>query len=185
MTTTAMPKSIQGTPFRWFTRPMSVCRVEGRTFKAGGKVAVLRCPVPGWSYVQVYGPDDEDWWDQVPSDQSLRAAIRKPARNGEDLIGYALPLANQPSELQAYIKGLSPRQMPLAEATEHPWAEAFEAAVERRKPKDTLTERRPRGTKDEELMQLLERIAKAKSARVCDVVNQLLWDAVNRRLQGQ
>lgn len=182
--TTTQPKSIEGVPTRWFSRPLTTCRVDGKTYKAGGKVAVLNCPAPGWLYVQVYGPDDEDWWDSVPSDVPIRAAIRKPARNGEDLIGYALPLRNQPTVLQEYIKGLRTAESPPE--PEHPWAEAFHERLRHQERKNgKLAERRPRGVKDEELMQLLEQVAKASGRRVCDEVNALLWEAVNSRLRSK
>jgi hypothetical protein len=184
----AYPKSIEGVPTRWFSRPLSTCRFNGHTYKAGGKVAVLNCPVPGWLYVQVYQPDEEDWWDSVPPDVPIRAAIRKAARNGEDLIGYALPLRNQPSELQRHIKGLTAEQLPLPEPEpEHPWADAFYEGLRRRETKrqpEQLVERRPRGVKDEELMRMIEHIAKTSGNRVCDTVNALLWEAVNGRLRG-
>jgi len=182
----AYPKSIEGVPTRWFSRPLSTCRFNGHTYKAGGKVAVLNCPVPGWLYVQVYQPDEEDWWGSVPPDVPIRAAIRKAARNGEDLIGYALPLRNQPSELQRHIKGLTAEQLPLPEpppAPEHPWADAFYDGL-RRRESQRLVERRPRGIKDEELMRMIEHIAKTSGNRVCDTVNALLWEAVNSRLRG-
>ena len=181
--TTTQPKSIEGVPTRWFSRPLTTCRVGGKTYKAGGKVAVLNCPVPGWVCVQVYAPDDEEWWDSVPSDMPIRAAIRNAARNGEDLIGYALPLRNQPSALQQHIKGLAPAECPPE--PKQPWADAFYEGLRRRNQKpEKLVERRPRGIKDEELMQALEMVAKASGHRVCDEVNALLWEAVNARLRS-
>ena len=36
------PKSIQGVPYRWLTRPLTTSSVGGRTYKAGGKVAILQ-----------------------------------------------------------------------------------------------------------------------------------------------
>ena len=181
--TTTQPKSIEGVPTRWFSRPLTTCRVDGKTYKAGGKVAVLNCPVPGWLFVQVYGPDDEDWWDSVPSDMPIRAAIRNAARNGEDLIGYALPLRNQPTALQQHIKGLAPAECPPE--PEHPWADAFCEGLRHRAAKaQQLVERRPRGVKDEDLMQALELVAKASGRRICDEVNALLWEAVNARLRS-
>jgi hypothetical protein len=190
------PKSIEGTPYRWLSRPLTVARVDGRTYKSGGKVAVLNCPVPGWTDVQVYAPDEEDWWDNVPSDSCIRAAVRGPSRRGDDLIAYALPLRNQPSALQAYIKGLQPAQVapPEPEQT-HEWADAFHAGLQHqqaaktaarfdRKSQGRLADRRPHGRTDESLMLMLERVATARQAKVCDVINDLLWEGVNRRLQS-
>ena len=57
----------------------------------------------GFADVLVYEPDTEDWWRVVPADVVIRAAIRGPAQNGSDLIAWALPLANQPSETQRRI----------------------------------------------------------------------------------
>jgi hypothetical protein len=185
------PKSIEGTPYRWLSRPLTTARVNGRTYKAGGKVAILTCPVPGWTDVQVYQPDEEDWWDNLPPDLPIRAAVRGPSRHGDDLIGYALPLRNQPSELQRHINGLTAEQLPPPEPTpepEHPWADAFYEGLRRREakrqPAEPLVERRPRGVKDEELMRMIEQIAKTSGCRVCDTVNALLWEAVNGRLRG-
>jgi hypothetical protein len=180
------PKSIEGTPYRWLSRPLTTARLNGRTYKSGGKVAILSCPVPGWADVQVYQPDEEDWWDSLPPDEPIRAAVRGPSRRGDDLIAYALPLRNQPTELQRHIKGLTAEQLPLPEPppeSEHPWADAFYEGL-RRRESQRLVERRPRGVKDEELMRLLEQIAKTSGNRVCDTVNALLWEAVNRRLRG-
>ncbi len=178
-------------PSRWFSRPLTTCRHNGRIYKAGGKVAVLTCPVPGWLYVQVYQPDNEDWWDSVPPDVPIRAAIRKAARNGEDLIAYALPLRNQPSALQKHIRGLTAQQLPMPDPKPaplaepgHPWADAFYEGLRRRQEKRQV-ERRPRGATDEGLMQMVERIATATDERVCDTVNKLLWEAVNARLGGR
>ena len=64
----------------------------------------MHSPVEGFVDVMVFEPDNEDWWSVVPSNMPIRAAVRGPAQNGNDLIAWALPLANQPSELQAAIK---------------------------------------------------------------------------------
>jgi hypothetical protein len=47
-----------------------------------------------------------------------------------------------------------------------------------------LVERRPRGIEDERLMLMIERIADVTGAKECQVVNELLWSAVNSRLRG-
>ena len=161
----AIPSSIQGVPYRWVTRPLTSSRLNGKTYKAGGKVAILQCPVPGWSDVMVFQPDDEDWWDDLPSDVSIRAAIRGPARNGDDLIGYALPLRNQPSELQEHIQGLQPKQVELP-LTRKPRLQ--------KRQKD----RRPRGSHDDALLGLLELTARDRNCEVHQLVNELLWQAV-------
>jgi hypothetical protein len=196
MNTDTHPKSIEGTPYRWLSRPLTVARVDGRTYKSGGKVAILNCPVPGWTDVQVYAPDEEDWWDNVPSDSCIRAAVRGPSRRGDDLIAYALPLRNQPSALQAYINSLQPQQLALPEPpADHDWAAAFTEGMKRRStakgnPKPSskelgrMADRRPHGRTDENLMLMLERIANARDAKVCDVINDLLREGVNRRLQS-
>jgi len=64
----------------------------------------MHSPVESFVDVMVFEPDNEDWWGIVPSNMPIRAAVRGPAQNGNDLIAWALPLANQPSELQAAIK---------------------------------------------------------------------------------
>ena len=49
----------------------------------------------------------------LPCRAKSPSSLRGPARNGEDLIGYALPLRNQPTELQEHIQGLQPKQVKL------------------------------------------------------------------------
>jgi hypothetical protein len=179
MTTKTYPKSIEGVPYRWIGTPQTVARVDGHTYKSGGRTAVLNCPVPGWHDVLVYEPDSEDWWDLLPSDARIRAAVRGPARNGEDLVGYALPLRNQPSELQAYIREQQGRQQVAAEpeaVIEQPELVFEEAAKPRLKRQ---SDRRPRGTHDDGLLCILEELAARKNVRVCDLVNELLWRAVD------
>lgn len=180
-TLTAFPKSIEGVPYRWISQPLSVASLEGRTYKRGGRTAVMHCPVPGFDDVLIYQPDGEDWWDQLPPDTAIRAAIRGPARNGADLIGYALPLRNQPSELQRHMGGV-PQQLEIPEPA--PWAEAIQEGREHRQRSDRQRDRRPRGTTDEELMLMVERIAKAHQVRACDAVNMLLREAIDNRLRG-
>lgn len=94
------PKSIEAVPYRWRNLEQTV--KNGK--KQGGKTAFMHSPVEGFADVMVFEPDHEDWWAVVPSTVPIRAAIRGPAQNGNDLIAWALPLANQPSETQAAIK---------------------------------------------------------------------------------
>jgi galactose-1-phosphate uridylyltransferase len=94
------PKSIEAVPYRWRNLEQTV--KNGK--KQGGKTAFMHSPVEGFADVIVFEPDHEDWWAVVPSTVPIRAAIRGPAQNGNDLIAWALPLANQPSETQAAIK---------------------------------------------------------------------------------
>ena len=94
------PKSIEAVPYRWRSLQQTV--KNGR--KQNGKTAFMHSPVEGFDDVIVFEPDHEDWWAIVPSNVVIRAAIRGPADNGKDLIAWALPLANQPSESQAAIK---------------------------------------------------------------------------------
>lgn len=94
------PKSIEAVPYRWRNLEQTV--KNGK--KQGGKTAFMHSPVEGFADVIVFEPDHEDWWAIVPSTVPIRAAIRGPAQNGNDLIAWALPLANQPSETQAAIK---------------------------------------------------------------------------------
>lgn len=94
------PKSIEAVPYRW--RNLEQTLKNGK--KQGGKTAFMHSPVEGFVDVIVFEPDYEDWWAVVPSTVPIRAAIRGPAQNGNDLIAWALPLANQPSETQAAIK---------------------------------------------------------------------------------
>lgn len=94
------PKSIEAVPYRWRNLEQSVRNGK----KQGGKTAFMHSPIEGFADVMVFEPDHEDWWAVVPSTVPIRAAIRGPAQNGNDLIAWALPLANQPSETQAAIK---------------------------------------------------------------------------------
>ena len=94
------PKSIEAVPYRWRNLEQTV--KNGK--KQGGKTAFMHSPVEGFADVIVFEPDHEDWWAIVPSTVPIRAAIRGPAQNSNDLIAWALPLANQPSETQAAIK---------------------------------------------------------------------------------
>ena len=98
--TTTLPKNIEAVPYRWFHSKQT----DSNGKKHGGKVAVMHSEHQGFVDVLVYEPDNEDWWAIVPSTVPIRAAIRGPAQNGNDLIAWALPLANQPSETQAAIK---------------------------------------------------------------------------------
>ena len=169
--TITCPKSIQGVPYRWFTKPLTTSQVDGKTYKAGGKVAILQCPVPGWSDVMVFQPDDEDWWDNLPSDVAIRAAIRGPARNGNDLIGYALPLRNQPSELQEHIKGLQPQQV-------KPPRQVELSLTPKPRLQKRQKDRRPSGSNDDALVGLLELAARDRNCKVYQLVDELLWQAV-------
>lgn len=98
--TTTYPKSIEAVPYRWRNLEQTV--KNGK--KQGGKTAFMHSPIQGFVDVIIFEPDHEDWWAIVPSTVPIRAAIRGPAQNGNDLIAWALPLANQPSETQAAIK---------------------------------------------------------------------------------
>lgn len=100
MTTSVTPKNIEAVPYRWF----HTAKTNNGGKKQGGKVAVMHAETEGFADVLVYEPDHEDWWRVVPSDVTIRAAIRGPAQNGSDLIAWALPLANQPTETQQRIK---------------------------------------------------------------------------------
>jgi hypothetical protein len=97
------PKSIEAVPYRW--RNLQQTIRHGK--KQSGKAAFMHSPVEGFDDVIVFEPDHEDWWGIVPTNVTIRAAIREPAKNGTDLIAWALPLANQPSETQAAIKELT------------------------------------------------------------------------------
>lgn len=102
--TASYPKSIEAVPYRWRNLEQTV--KNGK--KQGGKTAFMHSPEEGFADVMVFEPDNEDWWDIVPSDVVIRAAIRGPANNGNDLIAWALPLANQPTETQQRIKERKP-----------------------------------------------------------------------------
>jgi hypothetical protein len=105
MTTTNFPKSVEAPIIRFFHTPVS----WDKGVKNGGMTAVVKLPddknTEGWNDVLVYEPDSpgESWWDLVPRNTVIRVSIREVAKNKQDLIGFALPLQNQPSELQALI----------------------------------------------------------------------------------
>ena len=105
MTTTNFPKSVEAPIIRFFHSPVS----WDKGVKNGGMTAVVKLPedknTEGWNDVLVYEPDSpgESWWDLVPRNTVIRVSIREVAKNKQDLIGFALPLKNQPSELQALI----------------------------------------------------------------------------------
>jgi len=105
MTTTNFPKSLEAPIIRFFHTPVS----WDKGVKNGGMTAVVKLPddknTGGWNDVLVYEPDSpgESWWDLVPRKSVIRVSIREVAKNKQDLIGFALPLQNQPSELQALI----------------------------------------------------------------------------------
>ena len=105
MTTTNFPKSVEAPIIRFFHTPVS----WSKGVKNGGMTAVVKLPddknTEGWNDVLVYEPDSpgESWWDLVPRKSVIRVSIREVAKNKQDLIGFALPLQNQPSELQALI----------------------------------------------------------------------------------
>jgi hypothetical protein len=105
MTTTNFPKSVEAPIIRFFHTPVS----WDKGVKNGGMTAVVKLPddknTEGWNDVLVYEPDSpgESWWDLVPRKSVIRVSIREVAKNKRDLIGFALPLQNQPSELQALI----------------------------------------------------------------------------------
>lgn len=105
MTTTNFPKSVEAPIIRFFHSPVS----WDKGVKNGGMTAVVKLPADqnegGWNDVLVYEPDvdGENWWDLVSRKSVIRVSIRGVAKNKQDLIGFALPLKNQPSELQALI----------------------------------------------------------------------------------
>jgi len=105
MTTTNFPKSIEAPILRFFHSPVT----WAKGVKNGGMTAVVKLPddqnADGWNDVLVYEPDspDESWWDLISRGTVIRVSIREVAKNRQDLIGFALPLKNQPSELQALI----------------------------------------------------------------------------------
>ena len=105
MTTTNFPKSVEAPIIRFFHSPVS----WDKGVKNGGMTAVVKLPVDqndgGWNDVLVYQPDmdGDKWWDLVPRNTVIRVSIREVAKNKSDLIGFALPLKNQPSDLQALI----------------------------------------------------------------------------------
>jgi hypothetical protein len=106
MTTTNFPKSVEAPIIRFFHSPIS----WDKGVKNGGMTAVVKLPADqnegGWNDVLVYQPDmdGDKWWDLVPRNTVIRVSIREVAKNKQDLIGFALPLQNQPSNLQALIK---------------------------------------------------------------------------------
>ena len=102
-----IPANIEAIPYRWFNTSSS--NKNGK--KQGGKVAVMHSNTSDFADVLVYEPDNEEWWELVPADVAIRAAIRGPAQNGSDLIAWALPLANQPSETQNRIKERQPESV--------------------------------------------------------------------------
>jgi len=105
MTTTNFPKSVEAPITRFFHSPVS----WDKGVKNGGMTAVVKLPADqnegDWNDVLVYQPDmdGDKWWDLVPRNTVIRVSIREVAKNKQDLIGFALPLKNQPSELQALI----------------------------------------------------------------------------------
>jgi hypothetical protein len=105
MTTTNFPKSVEAPIIRFFHSPIS----WDKGVKNGGMTAVVKLPADqnegGWNDVLVYQPDmdGDKWWDLVPRNTVIRVSIREVAKNKQDLIGFALPLQNQPSDLQALI----------------------------------------------------------------------------------
>ena len=105
MTTANFPKSVEAPIIRFFHSPVS----WDKGVKNGGMTAVVKLPADqnegGWNDVLVYEPDvdGENWWDLVSRKSVIRVSIRGVAKNKQDLIGFALPLKNQPSELQALI----------------------------------------------------------------------------------
>ena len=105
MTTANFPKSVEAPILRFFQSPVS----WDKGVKNGGLTAVVKLPdeknTEGWNDVLVYESDDPtaSWWNLVSRGTVIRVSIREVAKNGQDLIGFALPLQNQPSELQAII----------------------------------------------------------------------------------
>jgi hypothetical protein len=103
--TTDFPKSVEAPVLRFFHSPVT----WDSGVKNGGMTAVVKLPDGDWNDVLVYEPDapDETWWDVLPRNTVIRAAIREPAKkNPKDLIAFALPLKNQPSATQKLLAQL-------------------------------------------------------------------------------
>jgi len=152
MTTTNFPKSVEAPIIRFFHTPVS----WSKGVKNGGMTAVVKLPdsqnCGGWNDVLVYEPDSpgESWWDLVPRNTVIRVSIREVAKNKQDLIGFALPLKNQPSELQALIaEKLEVEEEKKEEMTPEPSAadkleEQLKADIEKKQHLETLKAYMPR-----------------------------------------
>jgi len=152
MTTTNFPKSVEAPIIRFFHTPVS----WSKGVKNGGMTAVVKLPdsqnCGGWNDVLVYEPDSpgESWWDLVPRNTVIRVSIREVAKNKQDLIGFALPLKNQPSELQALIaEKLEVEEEKKEEITPEPSAadkleEQLKADIEKKQTKELLKAYLPR-----------------------------------------
>lgn len=133
------PKSIEAPVVRFFyTRAR-----ENKGKKNGGMVAVLKLPETEWNDVQVYQPDSdgEQWWSLLNKGMSIRACVREVANNKEDLIAFALPLKNQPSETQALIRQhmtTENQNLEAAESDGDKLEEQLKAEVERKQHLETL-----------------------------------------------
>lgn len=68
--------------------------------------------------------------------------------------------------------------------TDGPWQRVFRERKSSTDKLRRLVERRPRGVEDESLMLMIERIAALTNRKECEVVNELLWSAVNARLKS-
>jgi hypothetical protein len=122
----SIPANIEAIPYRWFATPST--NKNGK--KQGGKVAVMHSNATDFADVLVYEPDNEEWWDLVPADVAIRAAIRGPAQNESDLIAFALPLANQPTETQQRIL----ERMPELQIIIKPQSEPMQTIVKTEEP---------------------------------------------------
>ena len=139
------PKSIEAPVVRFFyTRAR-----ENKGKKNGGMVAVLKLPETEWNDVQVYQPDSDgdQWWSLLNKGMSIRASVREVANNKEDLIAFALPLKNQPSETQALIRQhmtTENQNLEAAESEGDKLEEQLKAEVEKKQHLETLKQYLPR-----------------------------------------
>lgn len=164
--TTEHPKSIEAPILRFFHSPVS----WDKGVKNGGMTAVLKLPDGEWNDVLVYQPDapNENWWDVLPRNTVIRAAIREPAKkNPKDLIAFALPLKNQPSATQDLIAKLMSNdqddQQP--ELTEGDKLEAqLKEDVEKKRRNQTLL---AQGKRLQRLVLMGEWLEKNESALKC------------------
>lgn len=102
---TAFPKSIEAPITRIFHAPTR----DNKGKKNGGMVAVLKFDQSEFAWegdVLVFEPDVDgaEWWSHVSRNAVIRASVRELAKNKEDLIGFALPLKNQPTATQEMVR---------------------------------------------------------------------------------
>ena len=141
----SFPKSVESEVTRFFyTRQR-----DNKGKKNGGMVAVLKLPNTEWNDVQVYQPDTDgdQWWSLLNKGMNIRAAVREVANNKEDLIAFALPLKNQPSETQALIRqrmASEQQNLEIAQPDGDKLEEQLKAEVERKQHLETLKHYLPR-----------------------------------------